>query len=129
MLYRDILHIEAADGISYADITDKLKKVVKDSKIKDGMCSIFVNSDSSGIMIIRHEKLLLEDFKNFFRSVNETKIYAYPRNAPSHLRSIMLPCNVDIPVANESMIIGNRAILLWEFGTRGEKEVVVTISL
>ena len=127
MLYRNVSKISMKKGISYLDITERIEEIVKKSRLNHGLCNIFVNSESSGLMITNPQKLLLEDFKNHFRKIDENKLYSYPKNAFVSLRSSMLPNDINVPVTKGSLNI-NEKLFLWEFGYAGEKEVTVTIS-
>jgi secondary thiamine-phosphate synthase enzyme len=128
MLYRDILTVPVKKGISYIDITNQVEKAVSRSKIPDGLCNIFVDSHSSGIMVNKSDHLLLEDFKNHFKKVEEQKIYAYPNNAFVNIRSSMVSRDVNVPRAKGSLHLSDQKILLWEFGEEGDRNIVITVS-
>jgi len=127
MLYRVVFRLNMPPGMSHADITERVSASIAESRIQDGLCSVFASSPLSGVMLGERHKLLLEDFKNFFRIVDENKMYAYPTRAFSYIRASMLPRDVNIPVSGGKL--PGAGITLWEFGEGGEREVVVTISL
>ncbi|MBS3054698.1 MAG: YjbQ family protein [Candidatus Aenigmarchaeota archaeon] len=125
MLYRSVFRIAMGKGMSHADITGRVNASIAQSGIQDGLCSVFAASPLCGIMAGETHKLLMEDFKNFFRAVDEKKIYAYPGAAYSHIRASMLPRDINVPLSGGR--ISASAIILWEFGEGGEREIVVTI--
>ncbi|MBI4019676.1 MAG: YjbQ family protein [Candidatus Aenigmarchaeota archaeon] len=126
MLYRNIFRVTMPAGMSHVDITDHINEAIIQSGIQDGLCSIFVSSPVCGMMVGEAHRLLMEDFKNFFRIVDEKKIYAYPSNAHSRIRASMLPRDVNVPVSSGKLSASG--VSLWEFGEGGEREIVVTIS-
>jgi secondary thiamine-phosphate synthase enzyme len=130
MLYRDIFELETvSDGVY--DITSSVKAVLKDSKIKEGTCNLFLTATTAGMMINENNRMLFEDFRKAFDAVApEKKFYQHPENAFSHIRSSMLSQHLAIPVSNSDLVLGEwQSILLWEFDVGERKrKIVVTIS-
>ena len=131
MLFREILNINTKSGISFLDITDKVEKIVEQYGIRIGMCNIYLTSTTAGIMINENERMLIEDFKLFFRNiVDEDKPRVHPQNATSHLRSQLVGISKNIPISNSKLILGNwQKIILWEFDKNERKrEIIITIN-
>lgn len=130
MLYRDIFELETvSDGVY--DITSSVKAVLKDSKIKEGTCNLFLTATTAGMMINENNRMLFEDFRKAFDAVApEKKFYKHPENAFSNIRSSMLSQHLAIPVSNSDLVLGEwQSILLWEFDVGERKrKIVVTIS-
>jgi len=131
MLYRDYFEFRTKKGIDFFDITEKISKIVEDSKIQEGLCNIFFEGTTGGLMINENNKMLIEDFKDYFESLaSESKLYHHPTNAFSHIRASMVRQNLTIPIANGKLILGEwQSIIFWEFDiTPRKRRIIVTIQ-
>ena len=126
LLYRDVIEVEVAGGVSWHDVTDGINSALQKSGIQEGLCTIFADAHSSGILVSSGNRLLMEDFKNHFQSVSEKKLYASPRDAFVHIRASMLPRSVSIPISGSALHLKNR-VFLWDFGSAGKRELVLTV--
>lgn len=114
----------------YSDITSKVEDIVKESKIKDGICVIFTIGSTSGVILNEHEPMLLKDIQNSLDVVSKPdKIYNHSENAFSHIRSSIVGNNQTIPIEEGKLIIGTwQDILVFNFDVRErEREVVVKL--
>ena len=113
----------------YVDITRKVVEIVRKSKIKQGLCNIFIPGTTAGIMSNENERMLMEDFRRFFETIEEDKPYNHPDNAYSHLRANLLDTEKTIPVINSDLMLGTwQSILVWEFdNTSRKRKVIVTV--
>lgn len=130
MFYREIIGIETQRGPSFADITETVVKVVRNSGIMDGLCNIFVTSTTAGIMINEGDRFLMEDFKRLSRElVDENRIYSHTENAFSHLRAAFFGADRTVPVASGKIVMGKwQSILLCEFDIVARKrQVIITV--
>ena len=129
MLYREIIEVETKKGIDCMDITKHVSDIAAKSMVHSGMCSVFLAATTAGLMLNEHELMLIEDFKRFFRQVDESRLYNHPSNAFSHIRAGMLRAGVTIPVEGSRLMLGRwQSILLWEFDIEPRKrKVVVTV--
>jgi len=130
MLYRDAIELETKKGTSFIDITQQLRDIVENCKIKEGVCNIFLPATTAGLYLNEKDRMLLEDFKKHFSShVGEKKMYHHSGNAFSHMRASMLRNDLTLPVSNGKLILGAwQSILLWEFDTESRnRSVIVTI--
>ncbi len=130
VLFRDVIEIETEKGISYIDITERVVKLVKDCKILEGVCNIFVTATTAGLMLNENDRMLAEDFKRHFAAIDEKKLYSHPQNAFSHLRANLLDTEKTVPVSNGRLLLGNwQSVLLWEFDKEPKKrEVIITVT-
>lgn len=129
VLFRDVIEISTEKGISYVDLTEHVTKLVKECKIMEGVCNIFVSATTAGIMVNENDRMLIEDFRRHFASIDETKLYSHPQNAFSHLRANMLDIEKTFPVSNGKLLLGEwQSIILWEFDKEPRKRsVIVTV--
>lgn len=129
VLFRDVIEINTEKGIGYVDITERISTLVKDCKILEGICNVFVSATTAGIMVNENDRMLIEDFRRYFAGIDEKKIYSHPQNAFSHLRANLLDTEKTIPVSKGQLLLGQwQSIILWEFDREPRKrEVVVTV--
>jgi len=117
------------------DITDKVLEVVKNSKVKDGICLISCPGSTAGLTTIEAEPNLIEDFKEFLEKlVPQNRPYRHHRtwgekNAPSHIRSALVKPFLTVPIENRKLVLGQwQQIILIDFDNRPrEREILVKI--
>ena len=115
------------------DITDKVSKAVKDSKVKDGICLISCPGSTAGITTIEYEPELLKDFKEFLEKiVPSDKEYRHDKvwgekNGFSHIRSSLIKPFLAVPIENGKLVLGTwQQCVLIDFDNRPrEREVIV----
>jgi len=129
MIYRDVIYLHTkTDG--FYEITEQVGKIIEASRIRDGLCNIFVKGTTAGVLLNENDRMLVEDFRKLLASMApDNHLYQHPENARSHLRAAMIGNNVTLPVADGKPLVGTwQNILLLEFDlVNREREVVVTI--
>lgn len=117
------------------DITEKVKEVVVNANIKNGLCLIFCPGSTVGITALEAEPNLINDFKEFLEKlVPADKNYRHDetwgeKNGFSHLRSALIKPFFVVPIENGELILGNwQQIVLVDFDSRPrQREVIVEI--
>lgn len=117
----------------FVKITEEIKKVVKESKIKDGMA--FVNSlhNTASIIIQENDPTIHKDLRNTFERLFPLNIkyehsYEGNVNAAAHIKTNFLGNSISIPIKNNELILGRwQDIFFVELFEPREREVVVTI--
>ena len=129
MIFRESFETKT-ETLNYVDITKEIQQIAKKSKVKDGICHIFLPGTTAGLMINEMDQLLMEDFKLLFRElISEKRMYAHPENAQSHLRAAMLSQSISLPVSKSKIELGTwQSILLWEFDVKSRtRKIIVTV--
>ena len=130
LIYRDLIKIKTEkDG--FYDITKEIAAVVEKSKIKDGLCNVFVKGTTASLLLNENDRMLIEDFRKLFqRMAPGDHLYQHPDNAQSHLRASMLNIDLTIPVADRKLTLGTwQSLLLFEFDIQPrEREIIVTVQ-
>ncbi|HLC67934.1 MAG TPA: secondary thiamine-phosphate synthase enzyme YjbQ [archaeon] len=129
MLYRDVIYLHTKTD-SFQDVTERVAKIIEESKIRDGLCNVFVKGTTAGVMLNENDRMLIEDFRKLLATMApDEHLYQHPENAKSHLRAAMIGNNITIPVADGKPMVGSwQNIILFEFDVvNREREVVVTI--
>ncbi len=115
----------------FYDLTEQVKKIVKESEVKDGICSVFCTGSTAAILLNENDPMLLADIEKFIEKiVPEGKLYQHPDNAHSHIRSAMFSSSSQtIPVEDGKLFLGTwQNVLFLELDVENrEREVLVTI--
>lgn len=127
-MFRDVIELRTTCGISRIDITEHVRKIVKQSKIKEGLCNIYVRGKTCGLLITTNDFMFFYDLKKFFEQIHEKGFY-FSKNAFVYLRSLFLKNSISIPVVNNDLFLEESScILLIELGTSNKRKVIVTVE-
>jgi secondary thiamine-phosphate synthase enzyme len=104
------MDIQTTTRTELIDITDRVRNVVKDSGVKDGICVISTRHTTCGIIINENERGLRSDILGMLEMlVPENKNYAHNQidnNADAHLRAVLLGNSATIPVEEGHLVLG-----------------------
>ena len=117
------------------DITLQVSQIVKNSKVKDGICLISSPGSTCGITTIEYEPNLVADFKEFLEKLAPSnRTYRHDqtwgdKNAPAHIRSALIKPFLSVPVENGELVLGQwQNLVLIDFDNRPrEREILVKI--
>jgi secondary thiamine-phosphate synthase enzyme len=124
-------------GKSLHKITTHLGKVVRESQINTGLCTVFVRHTSASLIIQENaDPDVLQDLENFFAKLVPEDSMAYLHNAeglddmPAHIRSALTNTCQQIPISQGSLVLGTwQGVYLWEHRQRSHhRDIVVHIS-
>ncbi len=128
------IHIDRA-GLH--DITEKVAAVVTASGIADGLCTVFVQHTSAGLIVNEGaDPSVRRDLEAWLaRLVPEgDDLYTHndegPDDMPSHIRAMLTGVSVSIPVIDGKLALGTwQGIFLWEHRRyRNKRKVVVHVG-
>jgi len=104
------MDIQTTTQTELIDITDRVRAVVKETGIKDGICVISTRHSTGSIMINENERGLRNDILDMLEKlVPENKSYTHNQidnNAHAHLRAVLLGMSETVPVEDGHMILG-----------------------
>lgn len=117
------------------DLTEKVSEIVRETKIKEGMCLISLPGSTCGLTTIEYEPELLKDFKEFLEKIIPSdKEYHHDnvwgeKNGFSHLRSALIKPFLTIPIEDGKLVLGQwQQIILIDFDNRPrERKVMVKV--
>jgi secondary thiamine-phosphate synthase enzyme len=132
--YQQILQIPTT-GKSLCKITPKIQSLIAESKIRIGLCTLFLRHTSASLVIQENaDPDVLTDLNNFFaKLVPEWENYIHstegPDDMPAHIRTALTSTSEQIPIMNGRLALGIwQGIYLWEHRQHGStREVVVHI--
>ena len=118
------------------DITFDVNKCLEKSKIKNGLCSLFVKHTSASLLIQENaDPAVLRDIESFFRRLvsEESNLYEHnsegPDDMPAHIRSLLTNTSLSIPITNSKLELGIwQGIYLYEHRNQSyTRKIIVNI--
>jgi secondary thiamine-phosphate synthase enzyme len=121
-------------GQGLHEITSEVEAVVRESLLKEGLCTIFIQHTSASLLIQENaDPSARKDLEHWFnRLVHEDDpLYSHitegPDDMPSHIKSALTATSLSIPILNGRLALGEwQGIFLWEHRHhRGTRRVVI----
>ena len=118
------------------NITFDVNKCLEKSKIKNGLCSLFVKHTSASLLIQENaDPAVLRDIESFFRRLvsEDSNLYEHnsegPDDMPAHIRSLLTNTSLSIPITNSKLELGIwQGIYLYEHRNQSyTRKVIVNI--
>ncbi len=113
--------------LDFIDITRDAQEVVRSSKVRDGLLTLFVPGATAAIVVNESEKSILHDFKQAIEHmVPESDSYRHGENARSHIRAMALGPSESIPIRDRDLDMGTwQSIFLVELDVRPRNREVL----
>lgn len=128
--------LETAGKIAFIDITNRVRHLVVESGVRDGLVTIYTCHTTTAVKINECCDCLQDDMLAFLESVvpnadyghNEITVDSRP-NARSHIMSLLLNVSETIPVTGGELKLGNwQSIFFIELdGPRKKRNVLVNV--
>ena len=124
-------------GQGLHDITERVARVVHDSGVEDGLCTVFIRHTSASLTIQENAdpsaKADLEAWLNRLVPENDrlyTHTFEGPDDMPSHIKAILTNVSLSIPVMEGRLTLGTwQGIYLWEHRRSAHtREIVVHVG-
>ena len=104
------------------DITSRIKDIVRDAGVKDGLCTLFIQHTSASLLIQEaDEPSAKHDLERWLeRLVPEgDPLYTHttegPDDMPAHIKSTLTCSSIAVPVQDGALALGRwQGIYLWE---------------
>lgn len=117
------------------DITDNIASAVRESKISNGIVTVFVVGSTAAVTTIEYEPGLLKDFPAMLDRVAPRDIYYehekrwHDGNGHSHVRASLVGASLTIPFMDKVLALGTwQQVVLVELDIRArERKVVLQI--
>lgn len=132
-VFQDEFEISTSKRTEVIDVTNKVEEAVKRSRIKSGICLIFLPHATAALILNEAESGLMRDIEakikeGFPRGAG----YEHDRiddNADSHLASAFIGQSKVYPVKDGALLRGTwqRPMVLELDGPRNRRHVVVTV--
>jgi len=126
------VEIKTTSRTELINITDRIRKEISDSGIKNGICVISTKHTTSGIIINENERGLKEDILDMIEElVPAHKNYAHDQidnNANAHLRAVLLGMSEVIPVEDGHPVLGTwQSVFFVELDGPRNRSVTIKI--
>ncbi len=120
-VHQEVVEVATA-GRGLVDVTSRVAHVVDASKVKTGLCTVFIQHTSASLVIQENaDPSVQRDLERWLASVAPEDASAYEHDdegiddMPAHLRSAMTRTSEVVPVTNGRLALGTwQAIYLWE---------------
>jgi secondary thiamine-phosphate synthase enzyme len=117
------------------DITEPVASVVGNSKIKDGLVTVFCPGSTASVTTIEYESGVLSDLQKAIEKIAPSNIpYEHDRrwgdgNGFSHVRAALMKSGFSIPLIEGKMTLGTwQQIVFIDFDNRRrEREIIVHV--
>lgn len=123
--------VPTEDRYQLVDITEKVEKVVKESKIKEGLVLIFTPHSTAGVLLTENEKGLKEDFLKVLEKIVKGIDFFHNRiddNADSHILAGIVGQGRILAIENGKLVRGTwQQIFLAEFDGPRTRQILVKI--
>jgi secondary thiamine-phosphate synthase enzyme len=117
------------------DITDVVSRIVGESRIANGLATVFVVGSTAAVTTIEFEPGAVADLNRLFEQIapRHAEYRHHLRwgddNGSSHVRAALLGPSLTVPFADGKLLVGTwQQIILLELDTRPRKrEIVVQV--
>ncbi len=123
--------IKTKSRTDFIDITGAVSELLKDERVKDGLCHIFVPHTTAGITINENaDPDVMADITAYLDTAVPWKNnYGHSEgNSAAHIKASLLGSSVSVPVSNGSLVLGTwQGIYFSEFDGPRTRKVIVTV--
>ncbi|ACK41458.1 MULTISPECIES: secondary thiamine-phosphate synthase enzyme YjbQ [Dictyoglomus] len=113
------ISVSTPQKIALVDVTEKIEETVKESKVRNGICFIYVPHTTCGILINEnYDPSVIRDILNAYeRIVPQNLPYAHLEgNSPAHIKSTIVGVNTFVFIREGKLKLGTwQGIFLAEF--------------
>jgi secondary thiamine-phosphate synthase enzyme len=114
------------------DLTPRLAEILAQSKLKDGIVTIFVTGSTAGVTTIEFEPNLVADFNEMFQKLAPEGVPYHhdntwgDRNGYAHVRASLLGASIVIPFSDGKLALGTwQQVVLVDFDERPRQRKVI----
>ena len=130
---REVIQIGTDKQNGLYDISEKVRFIVKNSKVSEGIVNIYVQGATAGIMIQENwDQSVQNDMVNLLKKLIPSGVWEHDmqdNNGDSHLKAGLVGPGETVPLINGEMGLSTwQNIFLCEFdGPRTKRSIVVTV--
>ena len=130
-----IAQIETRGENDVIDITGQTSKALEESKMEDGIVTVFISGSTAAITTIEYEPGLIQDFPSMLSRIVPKDIeYQHDNtwhdgNGHSHVKASLIGPSMTIPFKDGNLMLGTwQQIVLLETDTRPrERKIILQI--
>jgi secondary thiamine-phosphate synthase enzyme len=111
-----------ASGQGLHDVTDEVRAAVRESGVREGLCTIFIQHTSASLTIQENaDPSARRDLENWLNRLvpERDPLYTHtsegPDDMPSHIKAALTAASLSIPILDGDLGLGTwQGIYLWE---------------
>jgi secondary thiamine-phosphate synthase enzyme len=95
------------------DLTEAVRRVVRESGVRNGLCTVFVHHTSASLMICENaDEDVRADLERFFSRLvpDGDRLFQHtaegPDDMPSHVRSVLTQTSLGLPIRDGKLDLG-----------------------
>jgi secondary thiamine-phosphate synthase enzyme len=117
----------------FVEITSEVEKVVKESKIKNGIVFLNAQHNTAALILQENDPTIHQDIIKTLEKIVPMKekyehIYESNQNATAHIKSNLLGTHINIPLKNSKLQLGTwQSVFIVELFEPRTREVVITL--
>jgi secondary thiamine-phosphate synthase enzyme len=127
----ELLLVQTDERLELIDLTDRLRALVRDAGVRDGLVNLWSMHTTCGVFISEFQSALLTDIKSLLERIvgrDEEWLHNDPAhsdcdrmNADAHLRTLLLGHSLTLQVSGGEIVLGQwQRVLMAELdGPRG----------
>jgi len=126
------IHVNSAGEDDLVNLTTETSRMVKESKLVEGIVTIFVSGATAAVTTIEYEPGLKDDFPEMLSRVAPSNIdYKHDNawhdgNGHSHVRASLVGPSLTIPFINSDLVLGPwQQIVLVEMDTQPRRRSII----
>jgi secondary thiamine-phosphate synthase enzyme len=112
----------STSGRGTYEITDEVGRIVHESGLNRGLCTVFVHHTSASLILCENaDPTVRSDLERYFARLvpDGDRVFRHtaegPDDMPAHVRSILTAASLSIPVDGSGLDLGTwQGIFLWE---------------
>jgi secondary thiamine-phosphate synthase enzyme len=120
-------------GQGLYEVTDEVTKLVHESGVHEGLCTVFIRHTSASLTIQENaDPSARADLGAWLNRLvpERDSLYTHtaegPDDMPSHIKAILTDVSLSIPILNGSLVLGTwQGIYLWEHRRHGHNRQIV----
>ncbi|MBW2994970.1 secondary thiamine-phosphate synthase enzyme YjbQ [Candidatus Woesearchaeota archaeon] len=124
--------IKTDSKYNMVDITEKVKEIVKDSKIKEGICTVYAAHATCAVMVNEnYDPNIMDDILEYMAKVIPEGKWRHDRvdnNGAAHIKSAIIGPSETIPVKDGELMLGTwQDIMLADFDGPKQRKIIVQV--
>jgi secondary thiamine-phosphate synthase enzyme len=130
--HRDEIHLRTSEREETRDITERVREIVRASKIRDGICLVRSAHTTAGTFVNENadvdvQRDLLAALR---RMVPDDATYRHAEgNSPAHVKAILVGSDVTVAVRDGDLELGHwQGIFFADFDGPRQRVATVTVS-
>jgi len=135
-MYRKELTVISQSEGDIIDITEEVRRAVKESRIKEGLVHLFVHHSTAALTTIEYEPGMLADLKRALSVLAPDNIpYAHNTrwgdgNGRSHVKAALVGPSLTLPLGNGELLCGTwQQVVLLELDVNAGRTRSVTCTI